>query len=179
MARQEHYMTLRLGLKAAMTVLDVSCGFGGPATEIAKFADCKVVGLNINAYQLQKGKEIAAAQDVGEDIMELVQSDFLVCICTCVSWQVLTQKRRRFHIRITHSTQYTRLKRPYTPRACKLPTQKSIASSSPVVDTASMNKSWLVPYSIPPTRVMSLYDTKWSAATVFRVRGHRTKHKMR
>ena len=71
-------MAHRLNLTAGTTVLDVGCGFGGPAKEIAKFVGCQVVGLNINAYQIEKGKEISLAQGIGEDVLELVQGDFLV-----------------------------------------------------------------------------------------------------
>jgi sterol 24-C-methyltransferase len=78
MARQEHYLAHRLKLSAGMTVLDAGCGFGGPATEIAKFIGCKVVGLNINAYQLQKADEIAKSKGIGEDVLELKLGDFLV-----------------------------------------------------------------------------------------------------
>ncbi|KAF2261237.1 S-adenosyl-L-methionine-dependent methyltransferase [Lojkania enalia] len=73
MARQEHYMAHRLRLEAEMTVLDVGCGFGGLAREIAKFADCKVVGLNIHAYQVEKAKEFAQKQNIGEDVFEIVR----------------------------------------------------------------------------------------------------------
>ena len=34
-----------------MKVLDVGCGVGGPAREIATFSGCHVTGLNNNAYQ--------------------------------------------------------------------------------------------------------------------------------
>lgn len=78
MARHEHYMAHKLNLTARMTVLDAGCGIGGPAKEIATFADCKVVGLNLNAYQIEKGREIALKEGVGEDVLELVEGDFMV-----------------------------------------------------------------------------------------------------
>ncbi|KAF2649369.1 sterol 24-C-methyltransferase [Lophiostoma macrostomum CBS 122681] len=77
MARHEHYMAHCLQLSSSMTVLDVGCGIGGPAKEIATFAGCKVVGLNNNEYQLQKGREIAKVEGVGEDVVELVKGDFM------------------------------------------------------------------------------------------------------
>ena len=63
-----------------MKVLDVGCGIGGPAKEIATFIDCKVVGLNNNDYQIEKGREIAQKEGVVEDFLELVKGDFMVCM---------------------------------------------------------------------------------------------------
>jgi cyclopropane fatty-acyl-phospholipid synthase-like methyltransferase len=44
-------MANKLGIKPGEVVLDVGCGVGGPAREIAIFTDCNVVGLNNNDYQ--------------------------------------------------------------------------------------------------------------------------------
>ena len=41
-----------LNIQPGMEILDVGCGVGGPAREIATFTDCHVVGLNNNAYQI-------------------------------------------------------------------------------------------------------------------------------
>jgi sterol 24-C-methyltransferase len=49
-ARHEHYLAYKIGIQKNMTVLDVGCGVGGPARQIAKFTGCKVVGLNNNDY---------------------------------------------------------------------------------------------------------------------------------
>ena len=35
-----------------MRVLDVGCGVGGPARQIARFADVQIVGLNNNDFQV-------------------------------------------------------------------------------------------------------------------------------
>lgn len=45
LARHEHYLSANIGLKAGMKVLDVGCGVGGPAREIARFSDATIVGL--------------------------------------------------------------------------------------------------------------------------------------
>jgi len=42
---------MKLGIKPGEVVLDVGCGVGGPAREIATFTDANVVGLNNNDYQ--------------------------------------------------------------------------------------------------------------------------------
>ena len=44
-------MAMKLGIKPGEVVLDVGCGVGGPAREIALFTDSNVVGLNNNDYQ--------------------------------------------------------------------------------------------------------------------------------
>lgn len=56
-ARHEHYLAHSMGLKRKMRVLDVGCGVGGPAREIARFADVEVVGLNNNAYQVERANK--------------------------------------------------------------------------------------------------------------------------
>lgn len=60
-----------------MKILDVGCGVGGPAREIASFADCHVVGLNNNAYQIERARK--HTRDAGlESKVEFVQGDFMV-----------------------------------------------------------------------------------------------------
>jgi len=56
-ARHEHFLALRLGLKPGMKVLDVGCGVGGPMMEIARFSGATVVGINNNAYQVSRGEK--------------------------------------------------------------------------------------------------------------------------
>ncbi|KAF2012752.1 S-adenosyl-L-methionine-dependent methyltransferase [Aaosphaeria arxii CBS 175.79] len=77
MARHEHFMAKRLEIKPGMKVLDVGCGIGGPAKEIATFTDCKVIGLNVNAHQIEVGKDFAKKEGVGEDVLEFVEADFM------------------------------------------------------------------------------------------------------
>ncbi|MBK8592432.1 MAG: methyltransferase domain-containing protein [Sandaracinaceae bacterium] len=54
LARHEHYLALRLGLRAGQTALDVGCGVGGPMRAIARFSGANVDGVNNNNYQLEK-----------------------------------------------------------------------------------------------------------------------------
>ena len=54
LARAEHYLALRLGLRPGMKVLDVGCGVGGPMRSIARFSGATVEGVNNNDYQLEK-----------------------------------------------------------------------------------------------------------------------------
>ena len=41
-----------MNLKPGMRVLDVGCGVGGPARQIARFADVQIIGLNNNDFQV-------------------------------------------------------------------------------------------------------------------------------
>ena len=46
-------------LKPGMRVLDVGCGVGGPAREIARFADVSIVGVNNNDFQIGRARKDA------------------------------------------------------------------------------------------------------------------------
>ncbi|KAF1974728.1 S-adenosyl-L-methionine-dependent methyltransferase, partial [Bimuria novae-zelandiae CBS 107.79] len=89
MARHEHYMAKALDIKPGMKVLDVGCGFGGPAKEIAAFTDCKVVGVNVNAHQIAVGKDFAKKEGVGEDVLEFVEADFMARALETHSFNVI------------------------------------------------------------------------------------------
>ena len=52
--RHEQWLALRLGLSPDRHVLDVGYGVGGPMRTIARFAGCKITGLNNNAYQVAR-----------------------------------------------------------------------------------------------------------------------------
>jgi sterol 24-C-methyltransferase len=54
--RHEQWLALRLGLSPDSAVLDVGCGVGGPMRTIARFAGCKITGLNNNAYQVERAR---------------------------------------------------------------------------------------------------------------------------
>lgn len=75
-ARHEHYLAAKMGITEDMTVLDVGCGVGGPAKEIAAFTGCKVVGLNNNDYQVEKANNRAKISGM-EDQLRFVKGDFM------------------------------------------------------------------------------------------------------
>ena len=76
LARHEHYLALKMGLKPGMRVLDVGCGVGGPAREIARFCDVNIVGLNNNAFQV--GRATQYVKDLGlQDQVQFVKGDFM------------------------------------------------------------------------------------------------------
>lgn len=75
-ARHEHYLAHQTGIKEGMTVLDVGCGVGGPAREIAKFTGCNVVGLNNNDYQIDRATAYAEKEGLA-DQLKFVKGDFM------------------------------------------------------------------------------------------------------
>jgi sterol 24-C-methyltransferase len=77
LARHEHYLAHRINITEGMNILDVGCGVGGPAREIATFTGCHVVGLNNNAYQIQRATAYAKKEGLDEQV-SFVQGDFMV-----------------------------------------------------------------------------------------------------
>jgi len=75
-ARHEHYLAHMMGLRDGMSVLDVGCGVGGPAREIAKFAGVNVTGLNNNDYQIERATRYAQLDGLG-DRLKFVKGDFM------------------------------------------------------------------------------------------------------
>jgi sterol 24-C-methyltransferase len=55
-------LAANVGIKKGMKVLDVGCGVGGPAREIAHFTGAHITGLNNNAYQVQRATHYAAKE---------------------------------------------------------------------------------------------------------------------
>jgi sterol 24-C-methyltransferase len=76
MAFYEHRLAHLMHLRPGMKVLDVGCGVGGPAREIAKFIGCQVVGITINQRQLNAAIELTAQAGLGE-LCTFVRGDFL------------------------------------------------------------------------------------------------------
>ncbi|KEQ82177.1 putative tocopherol O-methyltransferase [Aureobasidium pullulans EXF-150] len=76
LARHEHYLAHMINIKENHTVLDVGCGIGGPAREIATFAGCKVVGVNNNRYQIERATALTAKRGLSEKV-SFVQGNFM------------------------------------------------------------------------------------------------------
>lgn len=66
-----------LKLQRGMKVLDVGCGVGGPAREIANFTGCYVVGLNNNGYQIDRARGHAERAGLSDQV-SFIKSDFMV-----------------------------------------------------------------------------------------------------
>ena len=75
-ARHEHFMAHVLGLKPGMVVADLGCGVGGPLLEIARFSGAKIVGVNSNAYQLERARQLAEEAELSH-LAEFLHCDFL------------------------------------------------------------------------------------------------------
>ena len=76
-ARHEHYLAMKTNIQAGMKVLDVGCGVGGPAREIAKFTDAHITGLNNNDYQIERATRYAAKEGLSKQL-KFVKGDFMV-----------------------------------------------------------------------------------------------------
>ena len=76
LARHEHYLASQMTLRPGMRVLDVGCGVGGPAREIAMFADVNIVGLNNNDFQIQKGRKYTKRMGLDNQVT-FVKGDFM------------------------------------------------------------------------------------------------------
>ncbi|KAG7291940.1 C-24(28) sterol reductase [Staphylotrichum longicolle] len=75
-ARHEHYLAMKVGIQAGMKVLDVGCGIGGPAREIAKFTDAHITGLNNNDYQIERATRYAQKEGLSNQL-KFVKGDFM------------------------------------------------------------------------------------------------------
>lgn len=75
-ARHEHYLSAQMHLKPGMRVLDVGCGVGGPAREIARFSGANVVGVNNNQFQVNRAKKYTAKAGLSDQV-DFVKGDFM------------------------------------------------------------------------------------------------------
>jgi len=75
-ARHEHYLAAKIGIKDGDRVLDVGCGVGGPAREIAKFTGAHITGLNNNDYQIERATRYAKKEGLS-DQLTFVKGDFM------------------------------------------------------------------------------------------------------
>ncbi|GJJ68042.1 sterol 24-C-methyltransferase [Entomortierella parvispora] len=76
MARYEHYLAARAGITANQRVLDIGCGVGGPAREIAHFTGAHITGININDYQISRARRYAVVHGL-QNKQEFVKGDFM------------------------------------------------------------------------------------------------------
>ncbi|CAG8433986.1 2565_t:CDS:10 [Diversispora eburnea] len=75
-ARHEHYLASYLNVKPGMQVLDIGCGVGGPAREIAHFTGAHITGLNNNDYQISRAIKSSVKCGLGNDT-SFVKGNFL------------------------------------------------------------------------------------------------------
>ena len=76
LARHERYLAQVLGLSPGMVVADLGCGVGGPLIEIARFSGARIVGVNSNAYQLERARRLTEEAELTH-LAEFLHCDFL------------------------------------------------------------------------------------------------------
>ena len=76
LTRHEHFLAHKLDLRPGMVVADLGCGIGGPMLEIARFSGAKLVGVNINAHQLERASQLAEEAGLTDQV-EFLECDFL------------------------------------------------------------------------------------------------------
>ncbi|BFZ53903.1 Delta(24)-sterol C-methyltransferase [Savitreella phatthalungensis] len=75
-ARHEHYLAHKMNIPTGAKVLDVGCGVGGPAREIAEFTGAHITGLNNNDYQITRAKVYAERRGLSKQL-DFVKGDFM------------------------------------------------------------------------------------------------------
>lgn len=65
-----------MGLRPGMRVLDVGCGVGGPAREIARFSDVHITGLNNNEFQVNRARRYTEKAGLSHQVT-FVKGDFM------------------------------------------------------------------------------------------------------
>ena len=76
LARHERNLAERLALQPGMRVADLGCGVGGPLREIARFSGATIVGVNSNAYQLERARTLTDEAGLGH-LAEFLECDFM------------------------------------------------------------------------------------------------------
>jgi sterol 24-C-methyltransferase len=65
-----------MSLRPGMRVLDVGCGVGGPAREMARFANVTIVGLNNNDFQIQRARKYTKKAGLDRQV-SFAKGDFM------------------------------------------------------------------------------------------------------
>jgi len=74
--RHELELLSGMKLKPGASVLDVGCGIGGPAINIAQNTKYKITGLNINPYQIERARNDAKSLGLNDQV-QFVVGDFM------------------------------------------------------------------------------------------------------
>jgi len=74
--RHEHFVGMQAGAGKGKRILDVGCGVGGPARNIARVSQAHVVGLNNNAYQCRRGDAWSKVENLS-GLVSFVNGSFL------------------------------------------------------------------------------------------------------
>ena len=74
MLRHEYFLADELSLKPGMQVLDVGCGVGGPMANLVRRTGASFVGINLNAYQIERAKR--HTRDV-QSLCRFIHGDYM------------------------------------------------------------------------------------------------------
>ena len=74
--RHQHYIADKLGLSPGMVAADLGCGIAGPLLGIAHHSGAKIVGVNSNAYQLERAAKRTEEESLTDQV-EFLHCDFL------------------------------------------------------------------------------------------------------
>jgi sterol 24-C-methyltransferase len=58
LSRHEYFLALKGGFTADMRLLDLGCGVGGPLRNMVRFTHAHVTGVNNNAYQVRRARQM-------------------------------------------------------------------------------------------------------------------------
>ena len=72
--RHQHFLAEKLSLKPGMQVIDLGCGVGGPMGNLARHFGASFVGINNNAYQIERAR--LHTRDV-QSLCRFIHSDYM------------------------------------------------------------------------------------------------------
>ena len=131
LARHEHYLASVMNLRPGMRVLDVGCGVGGPAREIARFSDANIVGINNNEFQVERARRKTAKAGLSDKV-SFVKGNFMELSQQFGENSFDASACRKPKLTST-DPQSTPSRPPATPRRSRASTARSTNASSLVV----------------------------------------------
>lgn len=77
MTKYEHDFAQIAGLKKGMKVLDLGCGIGAPARNLARHIGCEIIGIANNAWLVERGQALTKQAKL-DHLVSHVLGDFMV-----------------------------------------------------------------------------------------------------
>ncbi len=76
LVRHERNLVQKLDLEPGMVVADLGSGIGGSLIEIARYSGAKIVGVNSNAYQIERARKLTEEAGISH-LADFLHCDFL------------------------------------------------------------------------------------------------------